>query len=56
MTRIAAAALAALLLCSGCMLTKEDLDCWYDDMCMNVGGSAAKPEAHQNARDPLPNR
>jgi hypothetical protein len=56
MTRIAAAALAALLLCSGCMLTKEDLDCWYDDMCMNVGGSPEKPEASQIGHDPLPKR
>ena len=38
MLRIAAACLAAVMLCTAC-LTKEDLDCWYDDMCMNIGAA-----------------
>ncbi len=38
MLKAAAACLAAVLLCSGCILTKEDLDCWYDDMCQDFAG------------------
>jgi hypothetical protein len=34
MTKAVAACLAALVLCAGCILTEEDLDCWYDDMCV----------------------
>jgi hypothetical protein len=48
MIRAAAVCLAALVLCSACILTKEDLDCWYDDMCINLAGntaSVAKPSA-----------
>ncbi len=39
MIKTAAVALAALLLCSGC-LTKEDLDCWYEDMCLSLDARA----------------
>lgn len=41
MFKIAAAGLAAVLLCSGCLLTKEDLDCWYDDMCIATNSAPA---------------
>ncbi|HOZ29110.1 MAG TPA: hypothetical protein PLH23_18555 [Hyphomonadaceae bacterium] len=43
MFKIAAACLTAALLCSGCLLTKEDLDCWYDDMCMAANGANPAP-------------
>lgn len=36
MIKTAAACLAALLLCAAC-LTKEELDCWYDDVCLSSG-------------------
>lgn len=36
MFKTAVACLAAIMLCSGCILTKEDLDCWYDDMCLTL--------------------
>jgi len=48
MTKAAAACLAALMLCTGCILTKEDLDCWYDDMCLS--GANAPAVAHPSAR------
>lgn len=35
MKKIAAACVFAALLCSAC-LTKEDLDCWYDDWCKDL--------------------
>ena len=41
MIRVAAACLTAALLCTGCILTEEDLDCWYDDMCMTISGNAS---------------
>lgn len=40
MIKIAAACLAAATLCAGC-LTKEELDCWYDDMCLSMNGPPA---------------
>lgn len=46
MFKIAVAGLAAILLCSGCLLTKEDLDCWYDDMCMAMNGAKPAPSTH----------
>ena len=49
MFKTAVACLAAIMLCSGCILTKEDLDCWYDDMCKDFAGAAAQqpaPSAH----------
>lgn len=45
MKKIAAACLAAAMLCAGC-LTKEDLDCWYDDWCKDLADAgAAQPPA-----------
>lgn len=44
MIRTAAACLAALLLCSAC-LTDEDLECWYDDMCLAM--DAAPQQANR---------
>lgn len=44
MIRTAAVCLAVLMLCSACILTKEDLDCWYEDMCMNLAGKAPGAE------------
>lgn len=43
MFKIAAASILALVACSAC-LTKEDLECWYDDMCMTMD-AAATPAA-----------
>jgi hypothetical protein len=40
MIKTAAICLAALVLCSACILTKEDIDCWYEDMCMSLAGDA----------------
>jgi hypothetical protein len=42
MIKIAAICLAAVTLCAAC-LTKEDLDCWYDDMCKDFSGAAGMP-------------
>lgn len=39
MFKIAAASILALVACSAC-LTKEDLECWYDDMCMTMDAAA----------------
>lgn len=46
MIKTAAACLAALLLCTACILTKEDIDCWYDDVCQ---GDATGAPAVQHA-------
>jgi hypothetical protein len=54
MFRIVAACLAAVVVCSGCLLTKEDLDCWYDDMCMAASG--AKPAPTQEMQPALTGR
>lgn len=51
MIKIATACLAAALLCTGCILTKEEIDCWYDDVCQNfsdAANTAAKPHAPRN--------
>ena len=42
MRKVAAACLAAMILCAAC-LTKEDLECWYDDMCMTIAGPTQSP-------------
>lgn len=51
MIKITAACLVAVLLCSGCILTKEDLDCWYDDMCLAINDQdgGAQPAAPHNS-------
>jgi len=41
MVKTGAICLAALVLCSACIVTKEDIDCWYEDMCMNLADDAA---------------
>jgi len=45
MFKTAVACLAAIMLCSGCILTQEDLDCWYDDMCKDFAGGAGQQPA-----------
>ena len=47
MIKAAAACLAAIMLCTGCILTKEELDCWYDDMCLNIASQAQAPGSAQ---------
>ena len=42
MFKIAAAAIVALVVCSAC-LTKEELDCWYDDMCLTAHAATMPP-------------
>jgi hypothetical protein len=42
MLKIAAAAILALVACSAC-LTDEDLECWYDDMCMTMHADTKPP-------------
>jgi hypothetical protein len=42
MLKIAAAAILALVACSAC-LTDEDLECWYDDMCMTMHADTQPP-------------
>ena len=54
MFRIVAACLAAVVVCSGCVLPKEDLDGWYDDMCMAASG--AKPAPTQEMQPALTGR
>lgn len=49
MLKIAAAAIVALVVCSAC-LTKEDLECWYDDMCLDMH-AAATPAAPASGAD-----
>lgn len=49
MIKTATACLAAILLCSGCILTKEELDCWYDDMCKDFAGAPHGPAEQQHA-------
>jgi hypothetical protein len=44
MLRLAAACVVAAMLCSGCILTKEDIDCWYDDVCFSLTDGPAKAE------------
>ena len=58
MVKIAVACLAAAMLCAGCLLTKEDLDCWYDDMCLagDNGAAPAQPFPPQSAAPPLAGR
>ncbi len=58
MIKIAAARLVAAMLCSGSILTKEDLDCWYEDSCMTANGAAptVRPGPYQNAQLPVPGR
>ncbi len=41
MKKIAAASLAALMLCGAC-LTKEDLDCWYEDWCKDFAPTSSR--------------
>lgn len=53
MFRIAATCLGALLLCAGC-LTKEELGCWYDDMCLS--STSGPPAAHLGADTPVSGR
>lgn len=42
MFKIAAAAIVTLVVCSAC-LTKEELDCWYDDMCLTAYAATMPP-------------
>lgn len=49
---LACIAMATLML-SGC-LTREDLDCWYDDMCMT--GASPAPAAHPGGEPPSSGR
>ena len=42
MLKIAAAAILALVACPAC-LTDEDLECWYDDMCMTMHADTKPP-------------
>jgi len=42
MFKIAAASILALVACSAC-LTDEDLECWYDDMCMTMHADTQPP-------------
>ena len=48
MLRFAAAAIVALVVCSAC-LTKEELDCWYDDMCLTVHAATTLPQPASDA-------
>lgn len=53
MFRIAAACIGALLLCTAC-LTKEELGCWYEDMCLS--STSGPPATHQGVDAPVSGR
>lgn len=42
MKRVVLVCIAALALCSAC-LTKEDIDCWYDDWCKDFAPTNISP-------------
>lgn len=53
MKKVVLACIGALLLCAACV-TAEDLDCWYDDMCLS--DASAAPATHHDASPPVSGR